>query len=270
MIISEISYLNFDKLYGLLCKKSCNEKTRDTRFLRNLPQLISHVSLNMRINSLTEYEYVFLKFFASNVVKLREFEIDETYVKYTFPEIENEALSQIAVFKDIDSTHPNQRISRMYTPSGFNTTDAVVSFTGSNLLWLLTLSPEQFFIKATENKCLNEDGSLKEDYPLFDNDEFSNFIITEFIHQFYKFMRERASYVDLISDAYNHQIFLKHDITKTVTFLNIRNPEFVVNFSEASMIQKLNEYKSLGKPKAFTIENTEVEIAIRAPFTVFS
>ena len=84
-------------------------------------------------------------------------------------------------------------------------------------------------------------------------------------------MKDKATYVDLLSDAYNHEHFLNHS-QSPVNMLSIRNPYFSHEINDNNypeLVNKFNDYKERVLSKKFTIENTYMEVALRIPFVCF-
>ena len=164
---------------------------------------------------------------------------------------------------------------RRYLPTGLFTCDVSVELSGNQLINMLSLDPAIFFIKASNGKCIDVNKNLLSTYKndINDSQDIKNYIIAEFIHGFYKFMKEKATYIDLISDSFNYQSFISKSKKQSPVMLNMRNPYFSINlngFGKKELEELSKEYRKNNVDKTFTIYNTTIEIGLTTPFSVFS
>lgn len=283
MEIKNINFLNLDTLYQIVVDKFYDTNYDKIKFGRNLPQLLNHIVITLELSSVSEYEYLYLKMYSTSITKMNDKRYDINYIQKNYPEVYDSTLKLLTLFSTIDQEKDTKARSldmdSYFTPAGMIIGDCIVTLSGSQLASIISLEPRDFFIKASNNKCVivNEDptkNKLDPDYKsqIYTDESVKNFIISEFITGFYKFLTEKATFIDLASDSFNCGKFLSLNNTKKVKMMNLRNPYVMCEFNEddpSVIISNLNRYKELNFPKKFTINNTYFEFSVRSDFGTF-
>lgn len=283
MEIKNINFLNLDTLYQIVLDKFYDPNYDKIKFGRNLSQLLNHIVITLDLSSVSEYEYIYLKMYGTTVTELSNKRFDLEYIQKNYPDVYDSAFKLISLFSTIDQEKdPNENNIDMegyFTPAGMIIGDCVLTLSGSHLASIISLEPRDFFIKASNNKCIivNDDptkNKLDPEYKnqIYTDESVKNFIISEFLTGFYKFLNDKATYIDLASDSFNTGKFLSLNNEKKVKMMNLRNPYVLCDFNDdntALIIHNLNEYKELNLPQKFTIDNTYFEFSIRCEFGVF-
>ena len=88
MEIKEVQYFRLDIFYEMLYIKSQDERNKEVRFNRNFSSLLNHVSINLTLSNVSEYEYVYLKMYCAKAVRLNDYSINLNYVKNQYPELD--------------------------------------------------------------------------------------------------------------------------------------------------------------------------------------
>ena len=278
MEIKNINYLNLDTLYDIVIDKFYDQNFKEVKFGKNFSRLLNHVAITLELDNITQYEYIFLKMFCTNITKFENAHIDMDEVNNKYPEISDSFSKWTNLLSSMENDNNKFNIFRSMVPMGLIFGNTIVTLSGEQIASIISLEPRDFFIKASKNKCIitNQDPSKNKLDPqyksnIYNDDDVKNYIISEFINSFYKFLLDKSTSIDLASDSYNFNRFL---ITtkNNIKLLNLRNPYMMIDFSEDStdyIINKLKEYKSINKQKKFTIENTYFEISICSDLSVF-
>jgi hypothetical protein len=287
MIINDLKIMNMDIFYDIIRKKLDNPATNKTMFGRNFSQLLNHVSVVMELSDVTDFEYIFLKMYCTSVTERYLYFgnriSSDSFLRDTYPEIYLEAIKPFLplVSPELDK-FGKERFTRILLPPGMCTSRCVVTISGESLISIFTtLDPTEFFIKATNGKCMKEntDGDntrvqFKEEYNL-DTEEFNNYMISTFLSKFYKFIVDRCEYVDMITDAYNHSSFI--DVTyNNVTPTSIVSPFFAIDLIHDDVDQlpdMMSTHRTITthiyNPKSLIMDSTYFEFSISSMFDVF-
>lgn len=282
MEIKNINLLNLDTLYNIVVEKYYDINFRNVKYGRNFQQILNHIVITLELDSVSQYEYIFLKMYCSNVTKLTNQEFNLKTVETNFKDINENIIRLLSFISSISENNKNHIDYDSYlSPSGIITGHCCVTLTGPNLANLFTLDPINFFIIATDKECLlaNEDESDNTNKPdpnykdkIYNNEKINNYIISEFLHGFYRFMSERITFVDYMCDSFNFSKFLSLAPTNGMSVFSLRNPYFMCDFIEddsSTIVNNMKIYKELDLPQEFTINNTEFEICINNVFGVF-
>jgi len=283
MEVKNINFLNLDTLYQIVVEKFYDKNYNQVKFGRNLSQLLNHIVISFELSDVSEYEYIYLKMYSTHITPLVNRHFDVNYVEKNYPEVSNSIIKWMTLLSTIDM-EKDPSISHFdrdsyLTPSGIIIGDCVVALSGAQLATIISLEPRDFFIKATNNKCVivNEDPSknkLDPEYKdkIYDDQSVDNYIIAEFINGFYKFLIEKATFIDLASDSFNIGKFLSLEDKLMVKLMTMRNPYLMCDFIEDDVkdtLNNLNLYKSHNFSKSFTQKNTYFEIRVRSSFGTF-
>ena len=280
MEIKNINFLNIDTLYQIVLDKFYDQNYQNVKFGRNLSQLLNHMAITLELSDVTAYEYLYLKMYSTNITKLYNKNYNIKYYEKNYSEVYDTIISFLTFLSNIDmdnSITNNEGMDNYLSPSGLILGDCVVALSGSQLASIISLEPRDFFIKASNNKCVivNDDpmkNKLDPDYNIYEDENIKNFIISEFLTGFYKFLSEKATFIDLASDSFNFGKFLSKSRNSQINILNMRNPYIMCSFNDDKpdvIISNLKKYKELNLDKDFTIKNTYFEISICSEFGVF-
>lgn len=281
MEITNINFLNLDTLYQIVIDKFYDHNYNNVKFGRNLTQLLNHVVISLDLSSVSEYEYIYLKMYSTTITKLynRRYNID--YINKNYPDVSDSLFKWLTILDTIDKDNDikSDTMTGYFSPSGSIVGDCCISLSGSQIASIITLEPMDFFIKASDSKCViaNEDPSKNKLDPnykdkIYTDESVKNFIISEFLTKFYKFLTEKATLIDLASDSFTNGKFLLCDNKKKVKLMNLRNPYVMCDFVEddlKTIVENMKRYKESAMPKEFTINNTQFEILVCSEFCVF-
>lgn len=282
MEIKNVNFLNLDTLYDIVVDKFYDDNYKEIKFGRNLSQLLNHIVITLELSSVSKYEYIFLKMYTTSITKLTNLQYDVEYISKNYPEIFDNVYRLLSLLTSIseDKCIYKDEIDSYLIPSGLVTGDCIVTLSGPQLAYIITLEPRDFFIKASNNACviINEDSPSKNkinpDYKnmIYEDESLKNYVIAEFLKGFYKFIMDKVTYIDLASDGFNYQRFLSKVQKDKIRVLNLRNPYFMCDFIEdqpKDIIMNLKNYRNDNIEKSFTINNTSFEISICSDFGVF-
>ena len=275
MNIRNLSFLNIDDLYSILVERSLDENHKNEQFKRNYPHLLTHMSITFHLTEVSLYEYIFLKLCYGNVTELLNRNIDKTYIEKNFNEIYKSSIeSFLAYIQAIKNSNKEIDYSNFLLPSGFITGDCVVTLSGHTLESFIGIEPLEYFVKGSENKCINiEETRLIPSYKeqIYTDDSLYNYTISLFINKFYKYIVEKVTYIDLISDSAIHSIL--NSTNKELTMVTVRNPYFTIDFNSDGIEDIMNIFeiykKDIKAVKAFTMNKTSIEFIINTNLGVF-
>lgn len=277
MKVTKIDFLNIDKLYQIAINKEEDPNYKLKQFGRNLPQLYSHIVIKYDLTEVTPIEYIFLKMISSNITIYNCNVINnKDYLEKNFNEIYGSILSsyieEIINSKDIEE--PAE-----YLPVAAFLGDCIVSFTGSQLVSLIGMDPRDFFIKASNRKCVipgkdeNTPATMDHDFiiDIENNNDLKNGCIAMLINTLYKFMMEKLTYVDIPSEAFCSSMFDGSSDENIITIASVRNPYLNLNFSEGinKLKPKFEAYKEMNLRSITTINNTFIEFNISTSLQTF-
>lgn len=279
MKVNKLSMLNVDMLYKSVTELQKSDKFKEVKFGRNFIQLLNHVSFIFELEDVSRFDYLFLKMYTNDAVIINDNNqiVDNEYLENNFPEIYKSGLSPLISYNNKISEDTNNFYTRYFLPTGCITEKVVVTLSGSHAANIVTLEPSTFFILASSGKCkLNSDDDsskeLNENYNLYEDDDFINYVIKEFINGFYKFVIEKATYNDMSSDSFNYNNFFTLVNKSNVVMNSIKNPLFaadMINDDVKLSLDKFKIYKELNMDKRFTLQNTKIDFVIKSSFSSF-
>ena len=279
MEVKSINFLNLDTLYDIVLEKYYDINLRNEHYGRNLQQLLSHIEIILNLGEVSQYEYIFLKMYCNNITKLENREFNLENIEKNYEKINNNIIRLLTFLSSIGENDKTVDYDSYLSPSGIITGNCSVSLTGTNLVNIFTIDPLSFFITASENDCIIQSENPNDNKPdpeyknkIYTDERIKNYIISEFLHGFYKFMNSRITYVDLVCDTFNIKNFLTLSNVNDMRVINLRNPYVICDFTEDNtndILEHLKIYKTLNETSDFTIKNTEFEICVNSYFGVF-
>lgn len=271
MQISEVNFFNLDELYEIVVNNMNNSMKQYGKFMMNFHQLLNRVSINFSIKELSQYEYVFLKLYSSSISTPTFKPASDEYIESNYSDLKDSVKQVKTLLESINEDNSLEApiSSGFYLPSGLITTDCVVSFTGSQLIKFVTLEPIKFFMKMSNNKCIvNEKPNFSYGKILYSDEDFKNNIISLFLNSFYKFMHEKATYVDKLSDEPLYDLFKKYN--KEVSPLSIRGTNILFDFSTDDISTFKSRCDIVKNSKNENMLNdTKIEFVINTEFAIF-
>lgn len=276
MKVERVSLLNIDDLYEAVLRKQNDEDYRFKQFGMNLPQLLSHMSISFSLSEVSAFEYIFLK---NYVRTLTPFEKDHSfnisYIENNFKDIYETGidplfglLKTINIDKNIDSL----------LPLGIITGKTTVNLSGEGLVSVIGLDPTTFFINF--KKTLNIptqlevenflDAEMKE---LLEDESFINYVISSFINNFYKFMMDKIMYLDPVSEAFNHSLYMDR-YRSGLKVLSLQSYDFLINFessNNSAIFELLDKYKNdhLNESVVNKMDSLKVELGMKTDLHTF-
>lgn len=244
----KIDYINIANLE--LLEKTFNDINKNNAnkdFGRNLPTLLSHITVSMVVSELTILEAMMLKRFSnsnisiinntSNVVSIDQEKFPKT--SYAIDGL-NDLINNINTDNDIEV-----KPYTLFFPTKVVQKEVLIKFTGMSLLNILgdiNRGMDCIFIKLKmrSKEYTNEEEKKK---------VIESLIIENFIKEFYNFMDIKLQYIDLVTDSALNYTFLNNvddcvqldhvnTIYGTVPFINIAGQDY------SSSIELINTNKN--------------------------
>lgn len=278
MVVNQLWFMNLDDLYQICCKRKNDIDHRDKMFGRNIGQLLNHISITMKL-SLTSYEYIFLKLIGYHLSKFepvaslpqRESEIRKLYPDLSIDNISGhfKLMESINTFLE-ENYDINIDYSNFISPAGFIVGNTTVKISGDNLINIISLEPNTFFLEATNGEIIKEDGFDEEYVNKINTDErISNKIIEKFITSFYKGIMDRLTKFDLVSDSFNQSVYLDRVSSNTCKLFSLSNSDISINLlddEKKDIMDAINYYKN----NIDVVEmDTQLEFIISSSFKTF-
>lgn len=197
MIVDYVISNNMDLLENGYKTGILEAKDITTDFGRNLPKLLSHISISYIVKDISILEAVYLKYFSNGELIDVETTINlNKFDKKMYPVTAQATQSLFTLNNTIENDDDiSIKPGIMYFPAKTVYKKVVVTFTGSNILNIIgdvTRTSSIFLIlysrmKSTPNKTKKE--------------ILDDILIKNFIDEFYKFMGFKLSYSDLLTDS---------------------------------------------------------------------
>lgn len=277
MKIDKINLLNIDDLYEAVVNKQNDKDYHSRPFGMNLPQFLSHMTIMFDISEINEFEYIFMKNYVRTISPFI-YDMKTDYVKKQFEEVYDLSVEPLlSTLRNILDNNPNKSVSSLL-PLGFITGRTTVVLSGESISLITGLDPTLFFLKykatldiveqpGRENKL---DMEMKE---LLSSESFINFLISNFINNFYKFMLDKMMMIDPASEAFNHSMYL-NKYKPGVNVLSIQSYDFLINFTMSdtvALLSKLDEFKEnhKGENTLHLLQTINIEFGMFTDVEVF-
>lgn len=281
MEINNINFLNLDTLYQIVVDKFYDHNYSNVKFGKNITQLLNHIVITLELSNVSEYEYIYLKMYSTSITELYNRRYNIEHMKKNYPDVFDTMIKWLTLLDNInrDQDIKSDNMIGYFSPAGCVVGDCSITLSGFQIASIITLEPMDFFIKASDNKCVivNEDpakNKLDANYKnsIYSDESIKNFIVAEFLTKFYKFLSKKATDIDLASDSFVSGKFLLSDNKKKFKLMNLRSPYVMCDFVDddpSTTIKNLKMYKELGMDKEFTRKYTQFEISVCSEFGVF-
>jgi hypothetical protein len=219
MIVKNVHFSNIDKLYeAIAIGKNNTQFNREVG--KNMNKLMSHTAVSMIITDVSIFELFIMKMLSNsdNLITLSSsYDIELAGDEYKKTVSDMAQLSDlISNDDDIDFT-----VGQFFLPSGCVIKDIIVSFTGNSLCSLFGVLPDLFFKNTFEIEKDSEFPSFIPDY-----EKLENAVVEEFLKNFYKYMNNFVTNIDLVSDSYINANYYNYidDNRTNVSMSNIFTP----------------------------------------------
>ena len=284
MIVKGVDILNLDDLYLNIVNKSEDADNKYKHFGKDLAYLYNHTSILFHLMEVNAYEFIFLKMFASSVGgSFQEtYLIDsvDRYIYKQFPEIYHETDLLRRFIENTMEPEANGRSSYgcEMMPLSSIIGNCTATFTGAQLTHLLGVDPERFFVDESKRKCLKEENNeimFSKEYAEKIDSEFESILIKKLFESFYKFMVNKATSIDLVSDTYIHNLFKSVPDKGDISIKSIRSQYFLIDFTTVNLetlSHTMENYKKnilSNTGSKFKNKDIRLEIACNVDFYTF-
>ena len=232
--------LNIGTIFGISDKKKKNDDYKYHNFGSGLVDIYSHCALSFHCR-LNMIEYFFLKKYVGNTIT--EFKLidngvmDSVELKENYTDLPKKFIDIISEYMNEYGNEDNYYVLSGL-PIGFIKGECDVLLSGSNLVSIFELSPDEFFLKYFMSQTKNpseyiinteygyvftEDALAKIDYK-----NLSDYIANIFIKKFNNYLILELHELDFLGSAFNYNHFLK--TTNSYT----KNGDFKIDISSVS------------------------------------
>lgn len=228
MKINSVSYCNIDKVYKASIAGKTNQNFKKS-VGANFYQLLNHASITFDISEVSVLEAFMMKQFCNgNTIQMETISDIDFINKDKFPASHKSASTLLTTLDAIDADDDIETKPGMcLLPTECIRKQMLVTLKGNSLGIILSSMPDSFFINAFKLKSVDEIPSVMPEI----NEGFENQVISTFMESFYKFMADRLTRVDLITDATINEEYYKYmDNTLSVTLSHVNTPYGIMNF----------------------------------------
>lgn len=288
MKISSISYLNLDEFYSMIAERS-NGVNKNLHFGNKYKELLRNVSIIFNIEELTSYELIFLKMYASKVLITEGTKYDENFVSQNYAEIYERALKPFVNYMYTLNTETDISYDDVFCNMGLLTVSCTATLTGEQLIPIIGFEPRDFFIIGTDKKCIKEAEDPKDNtmdvsyyHKIYSDENMKNYIISQFINSFYKFLLDKATAIEGGTSEYIHK-FLYDKIpipeknpplvNNACNIMTVSNSFIAMDFlrdEKEDILKAFTYYKGLKINSNTIIDDTEISFVLDTPMIVFA
>lgn len=288
MKISSISYLNLDEFYSMVVERS-NSVNKNLHFGNKYKELLRNVSIIFNIEELTSYELIFLKMYASKILITENAKYDENFVSQNYADIYERSLKPFVNYIQLLNESSEISYDDVFCNMGLLTVSCSVTLTGEQLIPIIGFEPRDFFIIGTNKKCIKEAEDTKNNmmdpsyyHKIYSDENMKNYIISQFINSFYKFLLDKASSIEGGTSEYIHKFLYDKVpipsnnpplVNNACSILTVSNSFIAMDFlrdEKEDILKAFTYYRGLNISNDIIIDDTDISFVLDTPMIVFA